>query len=351
MISRLEIGQFLPRAWNGVLIDVRAPVEFEHGHIPNAISLPLFTDEERSAVGTQYKTEGRLNATIMGLGFVGPRLEQLAQALIDLSQGGELFIYCARGGMRSGSVVWLADLLKLDICVLEGGYRSYRQWLEEMWERPWQLRVLGGLTGVGKTQLLHALKSDGAQVIDLEDLANHKGSAFGGVMEAPQPSQSQFENDLGFQLFQLNPNHPIWIEDESRLIGHRAIPPVFWSQMRSRPVLYVSRPRHFRIQLLEELYGEAERSVLIECIHKISRRLGPQNSAIAEAAIAANELSTAIALVLDYYDKTYAHGLSKRSKVHHFELQSQVGAEAVHALIHAWTEGWGDESDAPSSSI
>ncbi|MGC6510964.1 MAG: tRNA 2-selenouridine(34) synthase MnmH [Myxococcota bacterium] len=348
--EQLQIGEFLERAWKGTLIDVRSTAEFDHGHIPHAISVPLMTDEERAAVGTRYKTEGRLDATVLGLGFVGPRLAQLAHTLIHMSEKGDLFIYCARGGMRSGSVAWLANLLQLHVYVLEGGYRSYRQWLDKLWEKPWSLRVLGGLTGVGKTQLLHSLKAIGAQVIDLEGLANHKGSAFGGVLEAPQPTQSQFENELGHRLFGLNPELPIWIEDESKLIGHRAIPPVFWTQMRIRPVLYVSRPLQFRIDLLAELYGEADPNLLLECTSKISRRLGPENTAIAQAAIQSNDLSKAIALVLEYYDKTYRHGLSKRQKVHHFELHGLVGTEAAHALQHAWIEGWG-ETDKSSSSV
>ena len=350
VIERLSIDPFLLRAQSGVLLDVRAPVEFEHGHIPNAISWPLFTDEERAHIGTLYKQAGREKATLEGLRFVGPRLEELAQSLIAHSQKGPLCFYCARGGMRSGAVVWLANLLQLNVCVLEGGYRSYRQWLEQLWTKPWPLRILGGLTGVGKTQLLHALRECGAQVIDLEGLANHKGSAFGGVLEAPQPSQSQFENELGYQLHALDFNRPIWIEDESRLIGHRAIPPDFWAHMRVCPVLYISRPLSYRVELLKALYGEADSEILLQCTEKIKRRLGPQKLAIAQAAIQHDDLSTAIQLVLEYYDQTYKHGLSKRNKVKHLDLNALEGQEAAQTLERIWGEVWGHE-DKPRPAL
>lgn len=343
MIERLSIAQFLPRVQLGCLIDVRAPIEFEHGHIPNAISVPLFTDAEREQIGRLYKQEGRERATLEGLQMVGSRLAVLGQELIDLSAKGELCFYCARGGMRSGAVVWLANLLQLNVCVLEGGYRSYRKWLEELWVYPWRIRVLGGLTGVGKTHLLHALKEHGAQVIDLEGLANHKGSAFGGVLEAPQPSQSQFENNLGFELAQLDADQPIWIEDESKLIGHRAIPPELWLQLRKSAVLYVSRTMSYRVALLSQLYGEADTETLLACTEKIKRRLGPQKTTAAQTAILNNDLGAAIELVLGYYDQTYTHGLSKRERVHHLALIDVDGLQAAEILEQKWTEVWGSD--------
>jgi tRNA 2-selenouridine synthase len=338
----LELSPFLLQASSNILLDVRSPVEFERGHIPGAQSFPLFDDSERAIVGTSYKQQGRQMAIVDGLGLIGPKLENMAKMLLSIAEQNAIYLYCARGGMRSGSVCWLAELLQVEVYWLEGGYRRYRQWVSDLWEKNWKLRVLGGLTGVGKTQLLYSLKEAGAQIIDLEGVANHKGSAFGGVLEEPQPTQSQFENDLAEYLNGLDDSRPIWIEDESRLVGHRAVPSPLWKQMREQPVLYVARPMSFRLNLLAELYGEADPNILIVCTEKIQRRLGPQRTEQARNAILQGDLQTAVALVLEYYDQTYKHGLSKRQKVVHIDLGLDEGIIAAQRLDQAWSESWNE---------
>lgn len=338
----LELSSFLLQAKSSILLDVRSPSEFERGHIPGAQSFPLFDDSERAVVGTSYKQEGRQSAIVDGLRLIGPKLEDMAKTLLSASDNGVICLYCARGGMRSSSVCWLAELLQIEVAWLEGGYRRYRQWVSALWEQSWKLRVLGGLTGVGKTQLLYSLKDAGAQIIDLEGAANHKGSAFGGVLEEPQPTQSQFENDLAEYLNGLDASRPIWIEDESRLVGHRAVPPALWLQMREQPVLYVARPMSFRLNLLAELYGEADPNILIVCTEKIQRRLGPQRTEKARKAILQGDLQTAVGLVLEYYDQTYKHGLSKRQKVVHIDLGLEEGIIAAQRLDQAWSESWNE---------
>ena len=189
MAPCLHIDAFL--AAGGALLDVRTPAEFRQGHIPGAANLPLFSDAERAEVGTLYKQQGRQAAVLRGLALVGPRMEALAAELVTWSErsaGAPLRLHCWRGGMRSGSVAWLAQQLELPVLLLEGGYKSYRRWVLELFERPWPLRLLGGRTGCGKTELLLALRERGAAVVDLEGLAHHRGSSFGGLGLPEQPS-------------------------------------------------------------------------------------------------------------------------------------------------------------------
>ena len=182
MAACLPIEDFLLSG--GTLLDVRTPAEFRQGHIPAAANLPLFSDAERAEVGTLYKQQGRQAAVRRGLALVGPRMEAMATDLVawsERSAGKPLRLHCWRGGMRSASVAWLAQQLELPVLLLEGGYKSYRRWVLELFERSWPLRLLGGRTGSGNTDLLLALQELGAAVVDLEWLAHHRGSSFGGL--------------------------------------------------------------------------------------------------------------------------------------------------------------------------
>ena len=201
----------------GTVIDVRSPSEYAKGHWPGSINCPLFSDAERAEVGTTYKQSGRREAVQLGLALTGPKLSALASALERMGGDGPLKIYCWRGGMRSASIAWLADLLDLEPQILEGGYKAYRRWVLEQFERPWPLTLLGGRTGTGKTDLLLALRQRGVAVVDLEGLANHRGSSFGGLGRPPQPSTEHYENLLAEDLDRLRQRAAtsIWLEAES----------------------------------------------------------------------------------------------------------------------------------------
>ncbi len=196
----IEIQQL--RELKGPLVDVRSPGEFEKGHWPGAINVPLFNDEERAAVGTAYKQQGRTPAIHLGLELTGPKLSSLARQLESLRDQGDPRIYCWRGGMRSASVAWLAQQIDLKPRLLQGGYKSYRRWAQSRFEQAWPLRVMGGRTGTGKTDLLLAMAARGAAVVDLEGLANHRGSSFGGLGLPDQPSTEHYENQLAEALDQ-----------------------------------------------------------------------------------------------------------------------------------------------------
>ncbi|MEY2794218.1 MAG: hypothetical protein RJA76_2210, partial [Bacteroidota bacterium] len=178
------------------ILDVRSPGEFKRAHIPNALSLPLFTDEEREKVGICYKHQGKEKAVELGLEFVGPKLVNFVKYAKKVAFEGEILVHCWRGGMRSASMAWLLETAGLKVFLLEGGYKSYRNFVLKIQSEPLPLRVLGGKTGSGKTELLREMKNAGFQVIDLEDLAKHRGSAFGHFGLEEQPSSEHFENLL-----------------------------------------------------------------------------------------------------------------------------------------------------------
>lgn len=296
----------------GALLDVRTPAEFRQGHIPGAANLPLFSDGERAEVGTLYKQQGRQAAVQRGLALVGPRMEALAADLVawsERSAGAPLRLHCWRGGMRSGSVAWLAQQLELPVLLLEGGYKSYRRWVLELFERPWPLRLLGGRTGCGKTELLLALRERGAAVVDLEGLAHHRGSSFGGLGLPEQPSSEHYENELAAALAPLAGAEQIWLEAESAMVGRCRIPAGLWRQMKAAPVLAVERPLQERVDHLVTIYGAQDPLALAEATRRIAKRLGPQRTALALEAIEQGDWATACEQMLDYYDRCYDHDL------------------------------------------
>ena len=302
----------------GALVDVRTPSEHQQGHIPGAINRPLFNDTERAEVGTLYKQAGRQVAVRRGLALVGPRLDDWAERLIAL-QGQHpdqpLRLHCWRGGMRSGSVAWLAATLSLPVVVLAGGYKAYRQWVLALMERPWPLRLLGGRTGTGKTDLLLALAAKGVAALDLEGLAHHRGSSFGGLGQPAQPSSEHFENRLAAALWRHAEAPEIWLEAESAQVGRCRIPSGLWRQMKAAPLLEVRRPLEERLRLLVAVYGQQDPDALVEATQRISKRLGPQRTAAAVEAIGQGQMERACAQMLDYYDRCYdkdsaAHALT-----------------------------------------
>jgi tRNA 2-selenouridine synthase len=333
MAPSLPIDAFL--AAGGALLDVRTPAEFRQGHIPGAANLPLFSDAERAEVGTLYKRQGRQAAVLRGLALVGPRMEALAAGLVAWSArsaGAPLRLHCWRGGMRSGSVAWLAEQLELPVLLLEGGYKSYRRWVLELFERPWPLRLLGGRTGCGKTELLLALRERGAAVVDLEGLAHHRGSSFGGLGLPEQPSVEHYENELAAALAPLAGAEQIWLEAESAMVGRCRIPAGLWRQMKAAPVLAVERPLAERVAHLVAIYGAQDPQALAEATRRIARRLGPQRTALALEAIEHSDWATACEQMLDYYDRCYDHDLDGHA-ITPVDLGGLAAPEAAGLLL------------------
>jgi tRNA 2-selenouridine synthase len=310
-MPRHPITDFLSTA-AGPILDVRAPAEYAQGHIPGALSLPLFTDEERARIGTTYKQVNPDKAVLLGLDFFGPKMRRMVEEARKLAPGQEVRLHCWRGGMRSGAVQWLLELGGLKVNLLDKGYKDYRRWALAEMARPRQLRILGGYTGSGKTTVLHALAAQGEPVLDLEKLANHLGSSFGALGQPPQPTQEQFENDLAAALAALPDDRPIWVEDESRTIGGLGIPNEFFAQMQAAPLLVLEVPRKARVQYLAADYGRHDAGALASAVLRLRKRLGGLVTKEALGAIAENDMVRMVELVLAYYDKSYGYGLEGR---------------------------------------
>ena len=341
MLTRLDIESFLIRSQNPDIpvIDVRSPGEFASGHLPGAYNLPLFDDAGRKEVGLLYKQKGREAALLKGLDLVGPRMRTLVEQAQALAPQKELLAHCWRGGMRSESLAWLWNQAGLQVSVLQGGYKAYRHHIREQLGRPLPLVVLGGATGSGKTDLLHALAAQGEQVIDLEGLANHKGSVFGHLLQPPQPSNEQFENDLFAQVQALDPGRPIWIEDESIHIGRVGILYPFWSIMEDAPVVAVEVPLEARVARLVREYAQAGDDALRSALERIRKRLGGLRLQAALQALEASDYPTVARLALEYYDTVYAYALEKRPAYQVFSLPLEkddpaYGAEKLIQFFH-----------------
>ena len=314
MVTKLDIENFLSQSRGHPVIDVRSPAEYEHAHIPGAISLPLFSNDERAVIGTIYKQQGREKAMTMGLEFYGKNMQRIISELKNQTSDKQIFIHCWRGGMRSGVVAWMLDLFGYKVSTLNKGYKAFRRAVLDSFSLPKNILILGGKTGSAKTRVLHELKSLGEQVIDLEALAHHKGSAFGGIAETPAPSQEQFENDLYMQFRNLDSTKLIWLEDESQRIGLINLPNELWSQMRNAKVIYLDIPFDERLKYLVETYGSFGKNELIDSTQRIQKKLGGLETKNAIQFIDEGKLSDAFAILLRYYDKFYSKATDQRPK-------------------------------------
>ena len=331
MIKPIDIHNFLNLDKTIPVADVRTPAEFEQGHICGAFNIPLFTNEERVQVGTTYKQVGREQAILLGFDLTGTKWSGFIKQALEIAPDKKIALHCWRGGMRSGAMAWALNLYGFEVYLLQGGYKKYRQWVLDKFESRHHVQILGGLTGSGKTQVLHELETMGQQVIDLECLAQHRGSAFGSMNKMVQPGQEQFENNLAEQLDQLNPETPVWIEDESITIGKRVIPDALWRQMRDAPVSLMKVPLQERVDFLVDEYGKLDKTFLKECTGIIWKRLGPVQTKDAILAIEEDRMADFIRIVLVYYDKTYRTGLNKRKP----ENITEVECESTNASTNA----------------
>ncbi len=336
MIERYSTEVFLNLRDQGhFLIDVRTPSEFEQGHIPGAVNIPLFSDEERSQVGTLYKQVNKEAALYAGLEYAGSKLVLYLKALKKLSNTNNLLLYCWRGGMRSSSLAWLFQLAGYSCHLLEGGYKAYRQSMLTSFEQPAKLVVVGGLTGTGKSDILRELVLKNEQVILLEDYAHHKGSAFGGLGQLPQPSSMQFENMLYEEWRKYDRSKRIFIEDESPTIGSVSIPSGLFKQMRSSMLYLLELPLNCRKNRIAAEYAHFETEKLIESVVRIQKRLGSELSKSAISALEQEKIEDAIEIILSYYDKAYHKGNQKRpeSKVFKIKLEADKPSQNANILL------------------
>jgi tRNA 2-selenouridine synthase len=313
-IAKLSIDEFLEFAKTNSVLDVRSPAEFNHAHIPGAYSVPIFSNEERKIIGTAYKQESREKAIKLGLEFFGKTMVhsvEKVEKLLAARSSKEVCVHCWRGGMRSAAMAWLLDLYGFKVFVLSGGYKSYRRWALRQFEKDYQLRIVGGCTGGNKTGILHELKKQNEPVIDLEGIANHKGSAFGNLDGSPQPSQEHFENILALELFLNSGNqNKIWLEAESQRLGLINIPFSFHQAMRSQPLFFMDIPFQERLTHILKDYGHYDKEKLINAIIRIKKKLGGLETKNAINALLEDDTAACFSILLHYYDKLYLKSTS-----------------------------------------
>ncbi|HSI74592.1 MAG TPA: tRNA 2-selenouridine(34) synthase MnmH [Lunatimonas sp.] len=328
------IEDFLALRTSFPVLDTRSPGEFDSGHMANAINVPLFDNEERARVGTAYKKQSKQEAIKLGLEIVGPKMVGFIEIAEKLDSK-HLLIHCWRGGMRSKSVAWLMETYGLQVTTLAGGYKAYRTAVLDYFNQPLSLLVLTGATGSRKTAVLHALREMGEQVIDLEGLANHNGSSFGNQLSTGQPTTEQFQNDL-FESFRiLDPTKRIWIEDESFTIGRvKLIEQLYW-QKQQAPHVLIHLPMEARVKALVEDYGKIPLEKLVIATNQIAERLGKNKALEAIELIKTGNLPEAVHIILQYYDKTYAKGIRKKSPLiqHEMAFDTSDPYEMVSQLI------------------
>lgn len=309
MRTLLPADYFSDPVWaEHVLLDVRSPGEYAAGKLPHARNLPLFSDEERARVGTLYRQDSPDSALLEGLDIAGGKMRRLVEEGRRLAPGGKAVVHCWRGGRRSGSVAWLLERGGLDVTLLTGGYKAARREIRTyLGADHHRLKVLSGPTGSGKTPVLLAMRELGAHVVDLEGIANHKGSSFGAIGEAPQPTTEEFENQLFAALLAVPQGETIWVEDESRMIGHVFMPDEFYDRLTAAPLTVLEQPDEWRVDRLVALYGSYPTAPLVVAFTRLRRKLGGQHLDTALEALGRGDLTTAARIALVYYDKAYAY--------------------------------------------
>jgi tRNA 2-selenouridine synthase len=334
-ITKLSITEFLRLSKDHPILDVRSPGEYKHAHIPGAYGLPLFTDEERKVVGTAYKQESREKAIKIGLSYFGNKMvnmvEEVEKLIADRNEAENthsktVLVHCWRGGMRSAGVAWLLDLYGFTVYTLSGGYKAYRNRVLKQFEHTYNISVLGGYTGSGKTRLLQQLASQGENIIDLEKIAGHKGSAFGNLEWQPQPGQEMFENELAKALDAAG-SGTIWVEDESQRIGLVNIPGAFMRTLRESKIVFIDIPFEERLEYILADYGNCSHESLEQAIVRIKKRLGGLNTKNAIEHLQGNNLRDCFRILLSYYDKLY-----KKALVENAGPQRQVIKIEAHTV-------------------
>lgn len=319
-IPEQNIKSELLTSKNHIIIDVRSEGEYAQGRIPGAINIALLNNSERAQVGIIYKNEGTHAAVIKGFELVGGRFHEMIKAVKKEARNKNILVYCWRGGLRSNIVCWMLGTAGLPVTKLKGGYKSYRNFVLKELEINRPLIVLGGKTGSGKSELLKQLAAKKEAIIDLEYLANHKGSVYGGLNGEAQPSNEFFENLLVVELLKIKNNQPIWLEDESRLIGKVKIPDSFYEQMKLAPLVFIEVLEAERENRILQEYAQIDKSKLIEATWRLEKRLGNQNVRLAVDFIENNEFINWIKIVLPYYDRSYMHSFVKKKRKQVFNL-------------------------------
>lgn len=312
MLREINIQQAI--AMNPIFVDVRAECEYGEACIPYAINIPVFSDEERKQVGITYKAEGLEQARVLGLSIASPKLPEMVRKIKEISEGRPIVIYCWRGGMRSQAVVTIMQLMGLNVYRLIGGYKAYRRYINDFFSQdrlPYEAVVLSGLTGVGKTELLTELSRLGGNNIDLEGLANNRGSVFGSIGLGEQPSQKDFEARLFQEFVRIGTSGVFAVECESKRIGRIIIPMILWEAMQRGPRILLYTSVEERVKRLVNIYVTGHQGSLEACkqaIQSLNNRLGNEIVQTMLSDLERGEMDKVVEkLLVDYYDPLYRY--------------------------------------------
>ena len=307
------------RDQGALMVDVRSPAEFAQETIPGAVNIPLLEDEERALVGTCYKQKGRMEARLLGLKLISPRIPSMVALLLERNKAKSPppVIFCWRGGMRSEASATLFDLAGIHVCRLRGGHKAFRDHVRDFLHRgAWgRLLVLRGLTGVGKTALLKRLAQQGVPVLDLEGIACHRGSAFGGLYQPPQPTQKHFEALLWDALRKIPCGSWAVTEGESRNIGKLLLPERLYASLQEETSLWVRASLDYRVRTILEDYHHllTDKAALAAPIQSLKRRLGGETVQKLLQLVEEGRWQELVRrLLIDYYDPLYRHTLPER---------------------------------------
>jgi tRNA 2-selenouridine synthase len=336
---QLQVEDFLLESKNNLIIDVRSPEEFFKGHIIGSINVPLFENEERAEIGTLYKQQGKEKAINRGLEIVKPKKPKFIERINQLTLNKSVFVYCFRGGMRSNSFAWFLNSFGYDAKILKGGYKAFRNFVLSEFNKHRKIILLGGKTGSKKTELLNQLKNEGYPILNIEEIANHKGSAFGSINQNKQEPQQTFENKLFQELQSSNNQNYLIIEDESQTLGYNKIPHAFWLQMKNAPIIKINLELKERLNQLVKEYATIDKQLLINAVNKIAQQLGPLNTKQCINYIQENQLHAAAEICLHYYDRAYEYKYEKKTDIEIIELnmckeESENNFEQVKQIIN-----------------
>jgi tRNA 2-selenouridine synthase len=304
-VDRTSLARF------DMIIDVRSPGEFAEDRVPGAVNLPVLDNEERAIIGTTYVQESRFLARRMGAALVARNVaHHLDTALKDAPPTFKPLIYCWRGGQRSNAMALILAQVGWRTTVLQGGYKTYRRNVQRsLYDEPlgFRLILLDGNTGCGKTDILQRAAAKGAQVLDLEDLAQHRGSLFGAMADA-QPSQKWFESSLIHELSAMDASRPVLVEAESNKIGKRTLPPALWQAMLAATRIDLTAPVDARVQYLIETYPEmiADRDLLDAALTRLEVYPGRKQLATWRLLADAGQFDDLVREVVErHYDPSY----------------------------------------------
>lgn len=314
----LTFDDILPELHNfDAIIDARSESEFALDHLPGALNCPVLNDAERVLVGTTYKQVNAFEAKKIGAPLVAHNIAHAIETLfLDKPRDWKPLVYCWRGGNRSGSMVHILAKVGWPVVQLDGGYKAYRAHVSAALETPPQLdwRVICGTTGSGKSRLLETLDRNGAQVLDLEQLAAHRGSLLGSLPDAPQPSQKMFESRIWDKLRSFNPALPVFVESESKKVGNLRVPDAVMVAMRASPCISLTLTRPDRVRLLTQDYSHFVRDP-----HALNTQLehlvllhGRAKIAAWQAMANAGDIAPLVeALLVEHYDPAYLKSIDR----------------------------------------